>query len=66
MNENTPIFSCCYCAEALTDKDGSSWVGISLYNKDNGDPGQAWFCHEGCFRERLHPEYKLDTVEWSW
>lgn len=52
-----PIFSCCYCAEILNEDPDRS--GVSLYSMQTGEPGQAWFCHETCFRDRLHPLFNL-------
>lgn len=58
------IFSCCYCTRILDDET-PDWVGVSLYDKDTGVPGQMWFAHESCFRERLHEEYdmRMDDLE---
>lgn len=53
-----PVFSCCYCARVLTE-DTPDWVGVSLYDKDTGEPGQMWFAHELCFRQKLHPDYDI-------
>jgi hypothetical protein len=56
------IFTCCYCTEVL-DEDQ---VGVSLYDIGTGKPGQCWFAHETCFRERLHPDYDVAMDELDW
>lgn len=58
-------FHCCYCAKGLDDST-ADWVGVSLYSKDTGSPGQAWFAHESCFRSKLHPEFNFVEGGIAW
>lgn len=64
-DEDSYVFHCCYCDTALDDST-PDWVGVSLYNKDTGRPGQAWFAHEGCFRDKLHPDYNMKEGGIAW
>ena len=66
MDPASVVFSCCYCARILDDET-PDWIGVSIYDKDTGNPGQMWFAHELCFRKTLHPDYDLidpDLPEW--
>jgi hypothetical protein len=64
------VFSCCYCGRNI-DEETPDRTGVSLYNMETGEPGQSWFAHEFCFRQKLHPDYDIsmnaldDDADWE-
>ncbi len=52
--------SCCFCDAAL-DEEADDWLGVSLLDRTTDEPGEIWFCHEQCFRKKLHPDYNIEA-----
>jgi hypothetical protein len=59
-------FVCCFCSNEIPNGEVK---GVALYDAEvSDDPGQTWFCHEGCFRDRILARFWVgqDDVSDRW
>lgn len=66
ISQQGPVrIPCCFCGEDMEAPSEEGQIVIVFPSPhENEHLEQTWFCHLICFREKLHPDFRVFRTEW--